>query len=143
MTVKLALEGKIRDKSVKEFIKEYEKRLSPWFKLETAELEDSRKYFDKLNKQNNASEIVAALDAKGRKFTSEKFADWFEEKRSLSKNITFVIGEASGLSEAARKAAVEYISLSDMTLSYRVSLMVMAEQIYRAMTIIAKHPYHK
>lgn len=143
MTVKLALEGKIRDKSVKDFIKEYEKRLSPWFKLETAELEDSRKYFDKLNKQNNASEIVAALDAKGRKFTSEKFADWFEEKRSLSKNITFVIGEASGLSEAARKAAVEYISLSDMTLSYRVSLMVMAEQIYRAMTIIAKHPYHK
>ncbi|MDE7169140.1 MAG: 23S rRNA (pseudouridine(1915)-N(3))-methyltransferase RlmH [Mucispirillum sp.] len=143
MTVKLALEGKIRDKSVKEFIKEYEKRLSPWFKLETAELEDSRKYFDKLNKQNNAFEIVAALDAKGRKFTSEKFADWFEEKRSLSKNITFVIGEASGLSEAARKAAVEYISLSDMTLSYRVSLMVMAEQIYRAMTIIAKHPYHK
>ena len=83
------------------------------------------------------------MDAGGKKFTSEGFAEWFEAKRSLSKNITFVIGEATGLSKQAREAACEFISLSDMTFSYKLSLMVMAEQIYRAVTIITGHPYHK
>ncbi len=63
--------------------------------------------------------------------------------RLFSKNITFVIGEATGLSKQARETVSEFISLSDMTFSYKLSLMVMAEQIYRAVTIITGHPYHK
>lgn len=142
MVVKLAVEGKVKDKEVLDFIKEYQKRLTPYFKLELAELGEGGKYFEKLNKQNTA-EIIIAMDAGGKKFTSEGFAEWFKEKRSLSKNITFVIGEATGLTQAARKAATEFLSLSDMTFSYKLSLMVMAEQIYRAVTIITGHPYHK
>ena len=142
MVVKLAVEGKVKDREVLDFIKEYQKRLSPYFKLELAEIGEGGRYFEKVNKQNTA-EIIIAMDAGGKKFTSEGFAEWFEEKRSLSKNITFVIGEATGLTQAARKAATEFLSLSDMTFSYKLSLMVMAEQIYRAVTIITGHPYHK
>ena len=101
------------------------------------------KYFEKLSKKQAASEICIAMDAGGKKFTSEGFAEWFEAKCSLSKNITFVIGESTGLSKQAREAVCEFISLSDMTFSYKISLMVMSEQIYRAVTIITGHPYHK
>ena len=142
MVVKLAVEGKVKDREVLDFIKEYQKRLSPYFKLELAEIGEGGRYFEKISKQNTA-EIIIAMDAGGKKFTSEGFAEWFKEKRSLSKNITFVIGEATGLTQAARKAATEFLSLSDMTFSYKLSLMVMAEQIYRAVTIITGHPYHK
>ncbi|MCI6475810.1 MAG: 23S rRNA (pseudouridine(1915)-N(3))-methyltransferase RlmH [Mucispirillum sp.] len=143
MVVRLAVEGRVKDKIILDFISEYQKRLSPYFKFEIAELGEGGRYFDKLSKQQAASEIFIAMDAGGRKFTSEGFAEWFDTKRSLSKNITFVIGEATGLSKQARMAASEVISLSDMTFSYKLSLMVMAEQIYRAVTIITGHPYHK
>lgn len=143
MVVKLALEGKIKDKNVLNFISEYQKRLSPFFDLEIAELGEGGKYFDKISKQGKSSEIFIGMDALGKKLTSEGFANWFNTKRNLSKNITFVIGEAAGLSNSAREVITEYISLSDMIFSYRLSLMVMAEQIYRAMTIITGHPYHK
>ncbi len=142
MVVKLAVEGRVKDKTVLDYIKEFQKRLSPYFKLEIAELGEGGKYFEKINK-NQISEIIIALDSGGKKFTSERFAQWFNDKRSLSKNITFVIGEAAGLSQPARSAACEFVSLSDMTFSYKLSLMVMAEQIYRAVTIINGHPYHK
>ncbi len=142
MVVKLAVEGKVKDKTVLDYIKEYQKRLSPYFKLEVAELGEGGKYFEKINK-HQSSEIFIALDAGGKKFTSEGFAEWFKEKRSLSKNITFVIGEATGLSQPARNTASEFLSLSNMTFSYKLSLMVMSEQIYRAVTILTGHPYHK
>ena len=139
--VRLAVEGRVKDKIILNFISEYQKRLSPYFKLELAELGEGGRYFEKLSKQQAASEIFIAMDAGGKKFTSEGFAEWFNTKRSLSKNITFVIGEATGLSKQARETVSEFISLSDMTFSYKLSLMVMAEQIYRAVTIITGHPY--
>lgn len=143
MVVKLAVEGKLKDKTVNDFVKEYEKRLSPYFDFGIMELGEGGRYFDKLSKQVRSSEIFIGMDARGKKYTSEGFAEWFSMKRNLSKNITFVIGEAGGLSNSAREVISEYISLSDMIFSYRLSLMIMAEQIYRAVTIITGHPYHK
>ena len=101
--VRLAVEGRVKDKIILNFISEYQKRLSPYFKLELAELGEGGRYFEKLSKQQAASEIFIAMDAGGKKFTSEGFAEWFNTKRSLSKNITFVIGEATGLSKQARE----------------------------------------
>lgn len=143
MVVRLLLEGKVKDKDVLSFISQYQKRLQPYFKFDIIEVGEGSKFFERLNKQALATELFIGLDATGKKFNSERFADWFQTKRDLSKNITFVIGEATGLSSSARKVISEYVSLSDMTFSYRVSLMVMAEQIYRAVTIITGHPYHK
>ncbi len=117
--VRLAVEGRVKDKIILNFISEYQKRLSPYFKLELAELGEGGRYFEK---QQAASEIFIAMDAGGKKFTSEGFAEWFNTKRSLSKNITFVIGEATGLSKQARETVSEFISLSDMTFSYKLSL---------------------
>lgn len=142
MNMKIIVEGKIRDKSVELFVAEYIKRLSPFFTMEIVEVGEGGRYFDKYVK-NPVGEVFIGLDAKGRKFDSLSFAFWFNEKRIEAKNINFIIGEAEGLSDKARSVIGEYVSLSDMIFSYRVSLMVVAEQIYRAMTIITGHPYHK
>lgn len=69
MVIKLAVEGKVKDKTVLDFIKEYQKRLSPYFKLELAELGEGGKYFEKLNK-SQLSEQFIALDVGGKKYTS-------------------------------------------------------------------------
>ena len=65
MVVKLAVEGKVKDKEVLDFIKEYQKRLSPYFKLELVELGEGGRYFEKISKQNTA-EIFIAMDAGGK-----------------------------------------------------------------------------
>lgn len=104
--VRLAVEGKVKDKVILDNIREYQKRLSPYFKLELLEIGEGGKYFEKLSKKQAASEIFIAMDAGGKKFTSEGFAEWFEANRSLSKNITFVIGESTGLSKQAREAEI-------------------------------------
>ncbi len=144
MTVRIAIEGKIRDKNVESFIAEYKKRLSAYFDFEVVEfLTGNSKTLEKLIKTSKPEDVFIGFDEKGKRFDSKSFALWFNDIRLNAKSITFIIGEAEGLSELARNSAKEFISLSELTLSYRVSLMVASEQIYRAMTIITGHPYHK
>lgn len=143
MNVKIVVEGRIRDKTAEAFAAEYIKRLSPYFDMEVLEAGEGGRFFGKYAKEKNKNDIFVGFDAMGKKFDSFSFASWFDEKRLSGKNLVFVIGEASGLSEKARSVISEYVSFSDMVFSYRVSLMVASEQIYRAMTIITGHPYHK
>jgi 23S rRNA (pseudouridine1915-N3)-methyltransferase len=55
----------------------------------------------------------------------------------------FAVGPADGWSEAARAQAGLLLSLGAMTLAHALARLVMAEQIYRALTILAGHPYHR
>ena len=89
-----------------------------------------------------AAQLVL-LDSRGRKMTSEAFAGWLGAKRDDgSQHLVFAIGPASGWSEAARKQAHLLLSLGDMTMAHALAKLVMAEQIYRAYTILTGHPYH-
>ncbi len=56
--------------------------------------------------------------------------------------IVFAIGPASGWSDGARKSAQTMLSLGPMTLPHEMARLVVAEQLYRAFTIVAGHPYH-
>ncbi len=143
MVVKFLLEGKVKDKSVEAFIAEYAKRLKPYFDFELLEMSCNSKQFDKMYNSSTPKDLYIGLDVLGKRYDSHKFATWLDNKRHESRSITFIIGEAEGLSDKARSVITEYISLSDMTFSYRVSLVVLSEQIYRAMTIVTGHPYHK
>lgn len=87
--------------------------------------------------------LLVGMDPAGRQFTSEEFAEWLQKKIETFGEITFYIGEAEGLPQDVRRDAGELISLSGMTMAHRISLVVLAEQIYRALTIINGHPYHK
>ena len=83
------------------------------------------------------------LDSRGRSFSSEQFAAWLRGQRDqATPRLVFAIGPADGWSDAARTRAGLLLSLGAMTLPHELAAVVLAEQIYRAFTILEGHPYH-
>ncbi|MGO9433960.1 MAG: 23S rRNA (pseudouridine(1915)-N(3))-methyltransferase RlmH [Terracidiphilus sp.] len=89
------------------------------------------------------AQIVVLLDSRGRSMTSEAFAAWLGARRDESvQHIVFAIGPASGWSPAALPRAKLLLSLGSLTLAHSLARLVLAEQLYRACTILSGHPYH-
>ena len=87
--------------------------------------------------------LAVLLDSRGKQMSSEAFAEWLGARRDEgSQHIVFAVGPASGWSEAARKRARLLLSLGPMTLAHALARLMMAEQLYRAFTILTGHPYH-
>jgi 23S rRNA (pseudouridine1915-N3)-methyltransferase len=95
--------------------------------------------------------VVALLDSRGKAMSSEDLAAWIRRHRDLgAQNIVFAIGPADGWTAATlTRAKAEagtgtglVLSLGAITLPHELARLVLAEQIYRAFTIVAGHPYH-
>ena len=87
--------------------------------------------------------LTVLLDSRGRTMSSEAFAGWLGARRDEgSQHIVFAVGPASGWSETARKKAQLLLSMGPMTMAHALARLVMAEQLYRAFTILTGHPYH-
>ena len=83
------------------------------------------------------------LDSRGEALSSEELAAWLGARRdSGQQTIVFAIGPASGWSGGAQRQAQTVLSLGPMTLPHELARLVLAEQLYRAFTILAGHPYH-
>jgi len=97
-----------------------------------------------LDKQQGRTPAVAVLlDGQGRQLSSEAFAGWLGARREQgAQHIVFAIGPADGWGEAALRRAELKLSLGPMTLAHALARLVMAEQLYRAYTILTGHPYH-
>src|SRR5665213_1218947 len=88
--------------------------------------------------------IAVALDGKGTEFSSEEFAQRFAKWRDTGvAGVTFLIGGADGLAENVRAKANYVMSLGAMTWPHLLARDMLLEQIYRAQTILAGHPYHR
>lgn len=84
------------------------------------------------------------LDERGSAPDSPTFAAWLEKDRdSGQKSLALVIGGADGLDPALRTRAVRVISFGGMTLPHQLVRILASEQLYRAMTILSGHPYHR
>jgi 23S rRNA (pseudouridine1915-N3)-methyltransferase len=93
--------------------------------------------------QKRAPAVGVLLDSRGKQMTSEAFAEWLGRRRDNgAQQIVFAIGPADGWSEAARKRATLLLSLGPFTLAHSLARVVLAEQLYRAFTILTGHPYH-
>lgn len=90
-----------------------------------------------------ATDVVVACDEGGREFSSVRFAAWLGEHRDGGRDASFIIGGAYGLSDAVRRRATLSLSLSPWTLPHEMARLVLAEQLYRAGTILRGEPYHK
>lgn len=84
---------------------------------------------------------VVACDERGEAFTSERFASWLVTHPPAG--VAFVLGGAFGLPAAARSSAATVLALAPWTLPHDVARLVLAEQLYRAGTIVRGEPYHK
>jgi 23S rRNA (pseudouridine1915-N3)-methyltransferase len=91
--------------------------------------------------------VVMLLDGRGRQMSSEELAGWLGKRRDEgAQHVIFAVGPADGWSDQARTEAKRHgglLSLGPMTLAHSLARLVMAEQIYRACTILAGHPYHR
>ena len=83
------------------------------------------------------------MDSRGKSQSSEDFARWLAKSRDAGQQtMVFAIGPPDGWSDDARRQAQTLLSLGPMTLPHELARVVLAEQLYRAFTILAGHPYH-
>lgn len=151
MKVRIIVASKIKDDEYLSLFNEYSKRLAPYMSCELMDFKvPSISDIDKLltfeaEKLLSLSEgyYRVALDVKGKELDTFAFSDKFLEWKNSSKNIAFLIGSAYGLNDDLKKKVDVLFSLSKLTMAHKIALMVLIEQIYRSITIINGHPYHK
>ena len=86
---------------------------------------------------------TVALDERGREFTSAALARWLARRLQEGTDIAFLIGGPDGLAPRLKDKAETLMRLSAMTLPHGLARVLLAEQIYRAMSILRNHPYHR
>lgn len=119
-------------------------RAKPYASIDTATFRTEEALLDHLDKQKSRTPpFLVALDSRGRLLTSEELAAWIGTQRDQGRQaLLFAIGPPNGWSDAARARAGLILSFGRLTLPHSLMRLVLAEQIYRAFTILAGHPYH-
>jgi 23S rRNA (pseudouridine1915-N3)-methyltransferase len=143
LKIRLVMLGKSRRPEVRALVDDYVARIARFAEVEVTELrEDSAASFRKL-KLDSAATIVL-LDDAGKHLTSAQFAKWLGETRDRgAREVVFLCGAADGFPDALRRRATQKLSLSSLTFSHELARAMLAEQIYRALAILAGHPYPK
>lgn len=159
MRIKFITVGKLKEKYLKDGIKEYAKRISAYADIEMIEVMDERipdkaslaeemlvkakegrKILDKVKQDD----YMILLDVQGKEVDSIQFAESIEDCMLHGKStIDFVIGGSLGHGEDVLTRANQRISFSKMTFPHQLMRVILAEQIYRAFKIIRKETYHK
>lgn len=147
--------GKAHDSYVKEGIAEFTKRISKYFPVEwtiipvpknagmLSEMDLKKKEGETILQWLKPDDYLIALDEHGKQFSSESLSDFLQERGSAStKNIVFLIGGAFGLDAAVLKRAQLKWSLSQLTFPHQLVRLILAEQVYRACTILKNEKYH-
>jgi 23S rRNA (pseudouridine1915-N3)-methyltransferase len=90
-----------------------------------------------------AGHLMIACDERGRAWSTRDLADALVRWHDEGERIAFVIGSADGLSERVRRSAAILLALSALTLPHGLVRIVLAEQLYRAVSLASGHPYHR
>lgn len=121
----------------------YLKRCSGFAKCGTEGFRSEAALLERMTKLKGRTAALVLLDSRGRQMNSEAFAGWIGAQRDEGMpEIVFAVGPADGWTDAARKQAGMVLSLGSMTMAHGLARLMMAEQIYRAVTILTGHPYH-
>lgn len=151
MRFRVVVVGRPRDRALSEAIAEYEGRAGRYWPLDVIEVKEDhgrdaavtvRREGERLLAQA-AGGVIVACDERGEAMTSVDFAAWMQRLREGGRDVAFVVGGAFGLDDAVRQAASRRITLAPFTLPHELARLVLAEQLYRAGTIVRREPYHK
>jgi 23S rRNA (pseudouridine1915-N3)-methyltransferase len=151
--VVIAAVGTPRDRALGAAIAEYETRAARYWPLEVREVkeEPARNLAPVVVRDREGIRLaeavrpaaIIACTENGDRLTSAEFAKWLQAARESGRDIAFVIGGAFGLGAALVTAATRRLALAPWTLPHELARLVLAEQLYRAGTIIRGEPYHK
>lgn len=98
---------------------------------------------ERLLAQVGDKDRVIALDVKGRTLSTETLARKLDDWRMDGNDLAFLIGGADGLDARCLDRADERLSLSALTFPHALVRVIVAEQLYRAWTVLTGHPYHR
>jgi 23S rRNA (pseudouridine1915-N3)-methyltransferase len=139
MKILLYYIGKQRDPHANRLAEEYLKRVKRYARVELREIQPAR--FDPWEKYPSATKIL--LDPAGKKFDSGQFAELVAQAEREARDLVFLVGGASGFPENWRGRPGLSLSLSALTFPHELARVLLAEQIYRAFTMLRGHPYAK
>ena len=154
MRLVIATVGKPKDEHLSAAIDAYESRAARYWPLDVVEVKEAsgRGVSAELTREREGERLldrlprngaVIACDELGERLTSSQFAQLVASARDRASDIAFVIGGAFGLSDAVRARATRQIQLAPFTLPHEMARLVLAEQLYRAGTIVRGEPYQK
>jgi 23S rRNA (pseudouridine1915-N3)-methyltransferase len=129
--------GKAKNPHANAMAADYIKRASRYAPCQMSEIKPERA--DPWSKHPSSTKVL--LDPTGRSLDSAAFADLFAKAEMLGRDLVFAVGGHDGLPSAWRERADLLVSLSAMTMPHELARAVLAEQIYRAFTMLRGHPY--
>ena len=159
LNIKIIATGDVKENYLRDAIKEYQKRLGAWAKIEEIVLKEER-----LSESPSQSEIERALECEekrilerltprsyviamcveGKQLSSEELATKISEITNTGKSeIVFIIGSSYGLSPQVKARADFKLSVSKLTFPHQLLRVILHETIYRTLSIINGKKYHK
>ena len=142
--IRIVAVGKMKDRRLAALLEDYLQRIRALAPVEVVELKDqdpekeARAMVAKLGSARGRGHVVA-LDERGEDVTSRDLARLLGEHGGLS----FLVGGADGLGSAARERADRTLRLSSLTLTHEMARTLLAEQVYRGLSILRGKPYHR
>jgi 23S rRNA (pseudouridine1915-N3)-methyltransferase len=140
---------------VKEACQDYLKRFPPDFPIELFEIrpavraessiaerlmdEEARRIEEKIPKHST----LIVMDERGAQWTTRELSSALQDYHNQAEELCFVIGGADGLSPALKSKACRQLALSRMTLPHALARIFLIEQLYRAISLLKNHPYHR
>ena len=154
MKVIVAVVGKPRDRHLAAAIDDYETRLRHYFTLDVIEVREASgkgvpaeqvkdREGERLLEKIPAAAALFVCDERGDTMTSHQFAECMGKLRDAARDVAFIIGGAFGLPDAVRTRSTRTIQLAPWTVPHEMARLILAEQLYRAGTILRGEPYHK
>ena len=131
--------GKPRDQSANRMAEDFIQRSTRYAKCEIREIDPAR--FDPWARHPTAMKVL--LDPAGKAMDSVQFARLVSQAEEQARDLIFLVGGAAGLPAAWRENESLLLSLSRLTMPHELARVVLAEQIYRAFTLLRGHPYPK
>lgn len=155
MKISLWSIGKPHEAYVKAGIEDFTKRIGKYYPVEwqviappknaglMSEMDLKKKEAEIVLQALRPDDYLVALDERGKGFNSESLARFLQQRANESvRQVVFLIGGAYGLDEQVWKRANQLWSLSDLTFPHQLVRLILAEQVYRACTIIRNEKYH-
>ncbi|MGZ5087951.1 MAG: 23S rRNA (pseudouridine(1915)-N(3))-methyltransferase RlmH [Usitatibacter sp.] len=140
---------------IQEGVHEYTRRMPPEIRVELTELKPEERGPGRATEKAKADEgarllaaipeggALIALDERGKAVSTQGLSVMLAEWMRDGTHPVFAIGGADGLAPEVKERAAKLVSLSTLTLPHGLVRVVLAEQLYRAWSILARHPYHR
>lgn len=155
MKISLWSIGKAHDSYIREGVEEFTKRITKYFPIEwsilpvpknagmLSEMDLKKREGEMILQWLKPEDYLVALDENGKQYTSDGLAQFLQQRASEStKNVVFLIGGAFGLDDVVLQRAKVKWSLSQLTFPHQLVRLILAEQVYRACTILRNEKYH-